>query len=161
VRDRLAIQLDSATLIQERPDLDPRIVEGLYRHLSLVHGHPPALEEARAYVDRATRTLDLPTLWEQLDLPVPYDDEPAAEAPAQTAAPALPSTTSSPRPRRGRPRGRRSATRQQIVERYHSLQASTGRPPTQAELASNLVPAIAARTLQKLLAEYGMVWPPD
>jgi hypothetical protein len=51
--------------------------------------------------------------------------------------------------------------RDQIVDVFRSLRARHGRRPTQAQLAANLNPRIAPRTLQGLLAENGLAWPID
>ena len=59
----------------------------------------------------------------------------------------------------GRPKGTRSATRDQIVEAFQTYRATHHRRPTQVQLAANLKPPIAVRTLQALLAEYGLPWP--
>ena len=60
---------------------------------------------------------------------------------------------------RGRPKGTRTASRQQIVDAYRSFRVTTGKPPTQAQLAINLDPPVAQRTLQAWLREYGLPWP--
>jgi len=64
------------------------------------------------------------------------------------------------RPRsRGRPKGTRSVTRDEILEKFRSLRANYGRNPTQAELAANLNPRIEVRTLKDHLTDYGLTWP--
>ena len=65
-----------------------------------------------------------------------------------------------PQPRRpGRPKGTRSVTRDEILEKFRSLRANYGRNPTQRELADNLNPRIEPRTLQQHLTDYGLPWP--
>ena len=59
----------------------------------------------------------------------------------------------------GRPKGSRSATRDQIIEAFRTFRATHRRRPTQLQLAANLKPPIAVRTLQDLLAEYGLPGP--
>jgi hypothetical protein len=63
-------------------------------------------------------------------------------------------------PRRpGRPKGTRSVTRDEILEKFRSFRANYGRNPTQRELADNLNPRIEPRTLQQHLTDYGLPWP--
>jgi len=67
--------------------------------------------------------------------------------------------TPSPKRGRGRPKGSRTHTREAIVNRFRSLAKSSGRAPTQPELAANLEPKIEVRTLQEHLTAYGLSWP--
>lgn len=60
---------------------------------------------------------------------------------------------------RGRPKGTRSVTRDEIFEKFRSLRTNYGRNPTQAELAANLQPRIEVRALQAHLTEYDLSWP--
>lgn len=65
-----------------------------------------------------------------------------------------------PQPRRrGRPKGTRSVTRAEIVEKFRALRVNYGRNPSQQELADNLKPRIDVRTLQGHLTAYGLPWP--
>jgi hypothetical protein len=61
--------------------------------------------------------------------------------------------------RRGRPRGSRAVTRDQIVTTFHGLRRQYGRDPTQAELCAHLNPRIEVRTLKDALDAYGLPWP--
>jgi len=127
---------------------DPALVEALYRYLEARRGRRPRLKKARAYIKHVTTNLDPARIWKRLGLQmVPLEDEPAP----RTAAPR--------RRRAGRPKGTRSATRDQIVEAFEAFRETHHRRPTQVQLAANLRPPIAVRTLQALLAEYGLPWP--
>ena len=108
-------------------------------------GRQPELDEFREYVHRITSSLPE---WRAVGDALPTRD-------AERGG------TSVRSPRRGRPKGSRSSSRQAIIDTYRSLRASYGRPPTQGELASNLDPPIAKRTLQQHLREYGLTWPPE
>jgi hypothetical protein len=152
--DRILARADIAKLAAEFAHLERFTVEALYDHWVETHGRLPEYEEILAYFRRVTGSLHEETLWEELfgiDL---RRMEPApAPAPGPVEKPV--------RLRGGRPKGSRSVSRQTIVDTYRSLRASYGRPPRQAELASNLEPRIAKRTLQEHLAAYGLRWPPE
>jgi hypothetical protein len=113
-------------------------------------GRPPEKDDLAAYVARLIASVDEATLRARLGLP------PAAR-PSSGAGPAA--RPAPPMRHRGRPKGTRTASRQQIVDAYRSLRANTGKPPTQAQLAINLDPPVAQRTLQAWLREYGLPWP--
>lgn len=130
-------------------DLDPALVEAIHAHLLAMDGRPPARDLLIAYVTGLVARVDEETLRERLLLP-PLT-RPSKGDPAAPPAP--------PTRHRGRPKGTRTASRQQIVDAYRSLRASTGKPPTQAQLAINLEPPVAQRTLQAWLREYGLPWP--
>jgi hypothetical protein len=77
---------------------------------------------------------------------------------------ALPTATPDPqspptRRARGRPKGSRAVTRDQIVITFGQLRTQYGRPPTQAELCRQLEPRIEVRTLRDALDAYGLFWP--
>lgn len=69
-----------------------------------------------------------------------------------------PKPTPIPRPP-GRKRGSRTVGKVQIVATFRELAERLRRTPTQGELAANLQPKIALRTLQDMLTEYGLPWP--
>ncbi len=130
-------------------DLDPALVEAIHGHLLALDGRPPARDLLAAYVTGLVARIDEGTLRERLQLP-------PLEGPSETGPVAAPAP---PTRHRGRPKGTRTASCQQIVDAYHSLRESTGKPPTQAQLAINLDPPVAPRTLQAWLREYGLPWP--
>jgi hypothetical protein len=136
---------DIAQVASEHPDIDPGLIRALYQHLLMVQGHQPSIDEAREYIARLTSSVDEATLRAQLGLEVTRSEGPRT-SPTPTAA-------------RGRPKGTRSVPREQIIDVYRTLRRNYGRAPTQAELASNLSPRIATRTLQAHLAAYGLPWP--
>lgn len=141
--DKVRMAFDTATVAAEYPHFEDVLIEALYGNLMEHQGRQPELDEFREYVRRATSSLPEWQLWEMLFRPVTPSEEPA------------------PSPRRGRPKGSRSSSRQGIIDTYRSLRTSYGRAPTQGELASNLDPPIAKRTLQQHLREYGLTWPPE
>jgi hypothetical protein len=139
--------------------LDPALVTALQAHLNDLDGRPPTVDQLRTYVRRLVTSVGEPTLRERLHLP---------PAPASTTPPTPPEDPPAPiamdtRPvrRRGRPRGTRTASRQELLDAYRALRVASGRPPTQAQLAENLDPPVTPRTLQAWLAEYGLPWPPE
>jgi len=142
--DKVRMAFDIATVAAEYPYLEDILIEALYGNFIDCFGYQPELDEFREYVRRATSSLPEWQLWDMLFRTVKPSDEPPA-----------------PSPRRGRPKGSRSSSRQGIVDTYRSLRTCYGRPPTQGELASNLDPPIAKRTLQQHLREYGLPWPPE
>lgn len=75
--------------------------------------------------------------------------------PTATADPVSPPT----RRTRGRPKGSRSVTRDQIVTTFRELRTQYGRPPTQSELCRRLEPRIEVRTLREALDAYSLPWP--
>ena len=145
--DKVRMAFDIATVAAEYPHLEDILIEALYLNLMEHQGRQPELEEFREYVHRATSTLPEWRLWEMVVRPVTPSKEP----------PPVPVRS----PRRGRPKGSRSSSRQRIIDTYRSLRTSYGRAPTQRELASNLDPPIARRTLQQHLREYDLPWPPE
>ena len=77
---------------------------------------------------------------------------------------ALPTATADPLPpptrrARGRPKGSRAVTRDQIMTTFRELRTQYGRPPTQAELCRRLEPPIEVRTLKDALDAYNLPWP--
>jgi hypothetical protein len=77
---------------------------------------------------------------------------------------ALPTATPDPEPpptrrARGRPKGSRAVTRDQIVTTFRLLRTQYGRAPTQPELCQRLEPRIEVRTLRDALHAYGLPWP--
>ncbi len=77
---------------------------------------------------------------------------------------ALPTATPDPqspptRRARGRPKGSRAVTRDQIVTTFGKLRTQYGRAPTQAELCLRLEPRIEVRTLRDALGAYSLRWP--
>jgi hypothetical protein len=154
--DHIRREADIAEVARGFPDLDPSTVAGVHAHLTELYGEPPRRAELRDYVAEMSASLDEPRLRELLGLT-------AQLAPAPTPTPA---TNPAPADRpsaivrhRGRPRGTRTASREEIVEAFWALRATTGRPPTQAQLAANLDPPVGPRTLQAWLREYGLGWP--
>jgi hypothetical protein len=147
--DEIRRDADISQLRSEFAHLDdPMLVEALYRYLEAKRGRRPRLKKARAYIKHVTTNLEPDRIWKRLGRSMP----PPEVAPApRTAAPR--------RRRAGRPKGTRSATRDQIVEAFGTYRATHHRRPTQVQLAANLKPPIAVRTLQVLLAEYGLPWP--
>jgi hypothetical protein len=145
--DRVRMTADIATVWAEYPHLEDILIEALYGHFMECEERQPELAEFREYVRHATSSLPEWQLWEMVVGPGTPSEEP----------PPIPARN----PRRGRPKGSRSSSRQGIVDTYRSLRASYGRAPTQRELASNLDPPIARRTLQQHLREYGLPWPPE
>jgi hypothetical protein len=130
-------------------ELDPALVEAIHAHLLAMDGRPPAKDLLAAYVTGLVARVDEGTLRERLRLPPLTQRVEAGRVAGLTA----------PTRHRGRPKGTRTASRQQIVDAYHSLTERTGKPPTQAQLAINLDPPVAPRTLQAWLREYGLPWP--
>ena len=141
--DPLLLLADIVQVASERPDLDPVLVQVLYRHLVTTRRRHPTIQQARDYIDDLTSRLDEETLWRSLGL----------------AAPGKVSTPAPLTPRRGRPKGTRSVPKQQIIGQFRALRTNYGRNPTQAELAANLKPRIMVRTLKDHLADYGLAWP--
>jgi hypothetical protein len=74
--------------------------------------------------------------------------------PAVTPDPQTP-----PRRARGRPKGSRTVTRDQILTTFRQLRTQFGRPPTQPELCRRLEPRIEVRTLREAMDAYGLPWP--
>lgn len=77
---------------------------------------------------------------------------------------ALPTANPDPQPpptrrARGRPKGSRAVTRDQIVTTFGQLRTQYGRAPTQGELCLRLEPRIEVRTLRGALEAYGLPWP--
>lgn len=77
---------------------------------------------------------------------------------------ALPTATPDPQPppirrARGRPKGSRAVTRDQILTTFRQLRTQYGRPPTQPELCRRLEPRIEVRTLREALDAYRLSWP--
>jgi hypothetical protein len=64
-----------------------------------------------------------------------------------------------PRRLRGRPKGSRTVTRDQILTTFQQLRTQYGRAPTQRELCLSLEPRIEVRTLKAALDAYGLPWP--
>ena len=60
---------------------------------------------------------------------------------------------------RGRPKGSRAVTRDQIVTTFRAMRTQFGRAPTQGELCRRLEPRIEVRTLRDALDAYGLPWP--
>ena len=156
--DRLLMRADINRVEVERPDLDHVIVRGLYEHFVDVQGRQPALDEFRDYVDRITSSIEWLDLFEQFSPHAPSIEEQEAFG-RQEPAEASPDRPQPQRARRGRPKGTRSASREQIIDAYRTFRDSHQRKPTQAQLAANLRPPIAPRTLQDLLREYRLPWP--
>jgi hypothetical protein len=76
----------------------------------------------------------------------------------------LPTATPDPEPpptrrARGRPKGSRAVTRDQILATFGQLRTQYGRAPTQPELCRRLEPRIEVRTLRDALHAYGLPWP--
>lgn len=143
--EALAICHDVATELE----LDPALVEAIHAHLVVMDGRPPDRDLLVAYVTGLVARVDEETLRARLQLPPlapPWPEAGPAAAPA-------------PVRHRGRPKGTRTASRQQIIGVYRSLRVTTGKRPTQAQLAINLEPPVAQRTLQAWLREYGLPWP--
>lgn len=145
--DKVRRAFDVAAVAAEYPHLEEILIDALYGNFMETYERQPELDEFREYVRRAVSSLPEWRLWEMLSRPVAVSEEP----------PPVPA----PRPRRGRPKGSRSSSRRTIIATYRSLRSSYGRPPTQGELASNLDPPIAKRTLQQHLREFGLPWPPE
>ncbi len=91
----------------------------------------------------------------------PTADPASTDLATDAAFDAAPSSADSPQATRrpGRPKGSRLHGCRAIVARFRELKASTGRNPTQPELAANLKPPVEVRTLQDYLAEYDLPWP--
>ena len=140
--DPLVMWADVARVASERPELGEELVQALYQHLVVIQGRQPTIDELRGYVDRLS-SLNERALRQRLGL-APRRQRPRL-APVK--------------PTRGRPKGTRSVTRDEIVEKFRSLRANYGRAPTQVELAANLTPRIEPRTLQEHLSDYGLGWP--
>lgn len=145
--DKVRMAFDIATIAAESPYLEDILIEAHYANFVECEGRQPELDEFREYVRNATSKLPEWQLWEMVVGPGTTSKEP----------PPVPGRS----PRRGRPKGSRSSSRRGIIDTYRSLRTSYGRPPTQGELASNLDPPIARRTLQQHLREYGLPWPPE
>jgi hypothetical protein len=153
--DALLMRADINRLEAERPDLDHAIVQGLYDHFVDCHERQPELGEFRGYVDHITSSIE----W--LDLHKRFSThEPTLEERQALTGPPSPVLSKSAG-RRGRPKGSRLTSRNQLIATYGSLRKRYGRPPSQSELASNLEPPIAKRTLQQHLREYSLPWPPE
>lgn len=153
--DSLLMRADIIQVEEDRPDLDAYIVRGLYLRFVDCQDRQPDLAEFRDYVDRITSSID----WLDLHNLFSPHEPTVEELDALTERGSNPGAP--PGGRRGRPKGSRSTTRQQVIDAYSSLRRRYGRPPSQAELASNLNPPIAKRTLQQHLKEYRLPWPPE
>jgi hypothetical protein len=153
--DHWLMRADIIQVEEDRPDLDHTIVRGLYENFVECHGRQPDRDEFGEYVDRITSSIE----W--LDLHNAFSrHRPTVEEAEALAQPTAQRAGGLARGRRGRPKGTRLTSPQQLVSSYRSLHARYGRPPSQTELASNLQPPIAKRTLQQHLREYGLPWPP-
>jgi hypothetical protein len=148
--DSLLMRAHLLRVEAERPELDHAIVRGLYERFMDCRERQPDLHEFRDYVDEIASSFDWLDLWHQFS---PH--EPTVEEHEGMCAPVEPA----PRRSRGRPKGTRSASSEAIVAGFRTFRATHRRRPTQVQLASNLKPPIAARTLQDLLGEYGLPWP--
>ena len=157
--DNLRRSADIRRGLEMNPDRDDFIVEGLYAHFVAVHERQPEGDEFPEYVHLISSTHEWGELWELFSPGSPLTEEEKAARlrrvmPLMTVGPA-----DGRRRRPGRPKGTRSATRDQLIEAFRTYRATHRRRPTQVQLAANLKPPIAVRTLQDLLAEYGLPWP--
>ena len=69
--DPLLLLADIVQVASERPDLDPILVQVLYRHLVTTRRRHPTIQQARDYIDDLTSRLDEETLWRSLGLAPP------------------------------------------------------------------------------------------
>jgi hypothetical protein len=127
-RDRVLVRSAVETLIEEYPDLQDFTVKALYEHFVGFYGRVPEYEEIARYFRRVT-PMGEQALWEEL---FELDEH------GRLVGVLSPAAADGAGARRGRPKGSRSVTRQQIVDTYRALREGTGRPPTQAQLATNL-----------------------
>ena len=162
--DPLVDQADIAAVANET-DLSRAVVKRVHGHLTKIQGDPPTRGQLLVYAAYVSDSLGEGGL--RLYFKMPADPrrpatprelwrlEEILEAEAARQAEVLPS----PSRRRGRPKGTRTASRQQIVDAYRRLRSENGKAPTQAQLAANLDPPVGHRTLQAWLREYGLPWP--
>jgi hypothetical protein len=162
--DPLLDQADIAAVARET-GLSREVVARIHAHLTELQGGPPTRGQLLRYAAHVGESLGEGGL--RLYFKMPAD-------PARPATPrevqlveeiaeggaALPVDLPVPTGRRrGRPKGTRTASREQIVEAYRRVRSTSGKAPTQAQLAANLEPPVGLRTLQAWLREYGLPWP--
>jgi hypothetical protein len=142
----------------EFPTMEPDLMERIYEQLVVALLRQPTEDEYRARVAELSRFDDATVRC--LHGLSPKSGARASGGRRRTAVPVPAETAAGGRQRHpGRPKGTRSVSRDQIIEAFQTFRAMHHRRPTQVQLAANLKPPVAVRTLQALLAGYGLPWP--
>lgn len=92
--DPLLMLADIAQVVSERPELDPILVQALYRHFLTTQRRDPTIQQSLAYIDRVTSSIDEDTLWRTLGLGPPRMGAP--RAPTDPRRDRLKGTSSTP-----------------------------------------------------------------